>query len=193
MFGNGRARSGIIVLPCGAGKSLVGGSDFGALPLLCFLACSGSIVLPCGASKSLAVDRLGLLGGAGLSWLAAGWLVQRRLSAGSPALTNPPWEPPFAAPLCISRWGCLPQLTSQSRVKRCGHSHTHPTHSPQSSHPCLPAGGGVCCGSHQEVVPGAVHQRGVGGPVEVPVRDVDQHPGQFYKLLRVPFGVVGRC
>jgi len=24
MFGNGRARSGIIVLPCGAGKSLVG-------------------------------------------------------------------------------------------------------------------------------------------------------------------------
>ena len=27
MFGNGRARSGIIVLPCGAGKTLVGGDS----------------------------------------------------------------------------------------------------------------------------------------------------------------------
>ena len=27
MFGNGRARSGIIVLPCGAGKSLVGATQ----------------------------------------------------------------------------------------------------------------------------------------------------------------------
>ncbi len=26
MFGNGRARSGIVVLPCGAGKSLAGGA-----------------------------------------------------------------------------------------------------------------------------------------------------------------------
>lgn len=30
MFGNGRARSGIIVLPCGAGKSLVGRPSFWA-------------------------------------------------------------------------------------------------------------------------------------------------------------------
>lgn len=28
MFGNGRARSGIIVLPCGAGKSLVGAPEW---------------------------------------------------------------------------------------------------------------------------------------------------------------------
>lgn len=36
MFGNGRARSGIIVLPCGAGKTLVGAS---CLVLLLFMKC----------------------------------------------------------------------------------------------------------------------------------------------------------
>lgn len=35
MFGNGRARSGIIVLPCGAGKTLTGVCFFGSINFNC--------------------------------------------------------------------------------------------------------------------------------------------------------------
>ena len=43
MFGNGRARSGIIVLPCGAGKTLVGISTCATIQKSCICVVSGSV------------------------------------------------------------------------------------------------------------------------------------------------------
>jgi len=43
MFGNGRARSGIIVLPCGAGKSLVGVSAAARVKKSCLVLCTSSV------------------------------------------------------------------------------------------------------------------------------------------------------
>lgn len=43
MFGNGRARSGIIVLPCGAGKSLVGVSAAARVRKSCLVLCTSSV------------------------------------------------------------------------------------------------------------------------------------------------------
>jgi DNA excision repair protein ERCC-3 len=39
MFGNGRARSGIIVLPCGAGKSLTGVTAASTVKKSCIILC----------------------------------------------------------------------------------------------------------------------------------------------------------
>lgn len=39
MFGNGRARSGIIVLPCGAGKSLTGVTAASTVKKSCVVMC----------------------------------------------------------------------------------------------------------------------------------------------------------
>lgn len=39
MFGNGRARSGIIVLPCGAGKSLTGVTAVSTVKKSCMIIC----------------------------------------------------------------------------------------------------------------------------------------------------------
>ena len=43
MFGNGRARSGIIVLPCGAGKSLVGVAAAARVKKSCLVLCTSSV------------------------------------------------------------------------------------------------------------------------------------------------------
>jgi len=43
MFGNGRARSGIIVLPCGAGKSLAGISAAARIKKSCLVLCTNSV------------------------------------------------------------------------------------------------------------------------------------------------------
>ncbi|PSC73140.1 DNA repair helicase XPB1-like [Micractinium conductrix] len=43
MFGNGRARSGIIVLPCGAGKSLVGVSAAARIKKSCLVLCTNGV------------------------------------------------------------------------------------------------------------------------------------------------------
>lgn len=43
MFGNGRARSGIIVLPCGAGKSLTGIAAAVRVRKSCLCLCSSSV------------------------------------------------------------------------------------------------------------------------------------------------------
>lgn len=43
MFGNGRARSGIIVLPCGAGKSLTGISAAMRIRKSCLVLCTSSV------------------------------------------------------------------------------------------------------------------------------------------------------
>lgn len=43
MFGNGRARSGIIVLPCGAGKSLVGVTAACTVKKRCLIVCNSGI------------------------------------------------------------------------------------------------------------------------------------------------------
>ena len=43
MFGNGRARSGIIVLPCGAGKSLVGVAAAARIRKKCLVVCNNSV------------------------------------------------------------------------------------------------------------------------------------------------------
>ncbi|EIN03704.1 DNA helicase [Punctularia strigosozonata HHB-11173 SS5] len=43
MFGNGRARSGIIVLPCGAGKTLVGITAACTIKKSCFVLCTSSV------------------------------------------------------------------------------------------------------------------------------------------------------
>eukprot|EP00879_Flechtneria_rotunda_P000696 GHRR01000813.1.p1 GENE.GHRR01000813.1~~GHRR01000813.1.p1 ORF type:complete len:1479 (+),score=656.13 GHRR01000813.1:508-4437(+) len=43
MFGNGRARSGIIVLPCGAGKSLVGVAAASRIKKSCLCLCTSSV------------------------------------------------------------------------------------------------------------------------------------------------------
>lgn len=43
MFGNGRARSGIIVLPCGAGKSLVGVAAAARVRKSCLCLCTSSV------------------------------------------------------------------------------------------------------------------------------------------------------
>jgi DNA excision repair protein ERCC-3 len=43
MFGNGRARSGIIVLPCGAGKSLVGVSAAARIKKSCLCLCTNGV------------------------------------------------------------------------------------------------------------------------------------------------------
>lgn len=44
MFGNGRARSGIIVLPCGAGKTLVGITAACTIKKSCLVLCTSSYV-----------------------------------------------------------------------------------------------------------------------------------------------------
>ena len=47
MFGNGRARSGVIVLPCGAGKTLVGVTAACTIRKRCLVLCtSGKFHLP---------------------------------------------------------------------------------------------------------------------------------------------------
>ena len=43
MFGNGRARSGVIVLPCGAGKSLVGVAAAARIKKKCMVVCNSSV------------------------------------------------------------------------------------------------------------------------------------------------------
>lgn len=43
MFGNGRARSGIIVLPCGAGKTLVGITAATTIRKSCIVLCTSSV------------------------------------------------------------------------------------------------------------------------------------------------------
>jgi DNA excision repair protein ERCC-3 len=43
MFGNGRARSGIIVLPCGAGKTLVGITAACTIKKSCLCLCTSSV------------------------------------------------------------------------------------------------------------------------------------------------------
>lgn len=43
MFGNGRARSGIIVLPCGAGKSLTGISAAMRIRKSCLVLCTSAV------------------------------------------------------------------------------------------------------------------------------------------------------
>ena len=43
MFGNGRARSGVIVLPCGAGKSLVGVSAAARIKKSCLVLCTNAV------------------------------------------------------------------------------------------------------------------------------------------------------
>ncbi|EJD36361.1 TFIIH basal transcription factor complex helicase XPB subunit [Auricularia subglabra TFB-10046 SS5] len=43
MFGNGRARSGIIVLPCGAGKTLVGVMAAGTINKSCLVLCTSAV------------------------------------------------------------------------------------------------------------------------------------------------------
>ncbi len=42
MYGNGRARSGIIVLPCGAGKSLVGVAAAAKMRKGCLVLCTSN-------------------------------------------------------------------------------------------------------------------------------------------------------
>lgn len=150
MFGNGRARSGIIVLPCGAGKSLVGCYAQGA---------------PC---SSLLPHLL-------LGWALHGprlWRVGR----------------------CGLNQRCVPMRSLQSplpascaggRVGSRPHRGGAPAPAPPSpiadqllAFQTAPSPGGrVCSGAHQEELPVPVHQRRVSGPMEVPVRDVDQHPG----------------
>jgi DNA excision repair protein ERCC-3 len=43
MFGNGRARSGVIVLPCGAGKSLVGVTASCTVRKRCLVLCNSAV------------------------------------------------------------------------------------------------------------------------------------------------------
>jgi DNA excision repair protein ERCC-3 len=43
MFGNGRARSGLIVLPCGAGKSLVGVTAACTINKSCIVICNSNV------------------------------------------------------------------------------------------------------------------------------------------------------
>ena len=43
MFGNGRARSGVIVLPCGAGKSLVGVTSCCTVKKRCLVLCNSAV------------------------------------------------------------------------------------------------------------------------------------------------------
>ncbi len=43
MFGNGRARSGVIVLPCGAGKSLVGVTACCTVRKRCLVLCNSAV------------------------------------------------------------------------------------------------------------------------------------------------------
>ena len=45
MFGNGRARSGIIVLPCGAGKTLVGITAACTIKKSCLVLCTSGLVI----------------------------------------------------------------------------------------------------------------------------------------------------
>lgn len=45
MFGNGRARSGMIVLPCGAGKTLVGITAMATIKKSCLIFCSTSVAV----------------------------------------------------------------------------------------------------------------------------------------------------
>lgn len=45
MFGNGRARSGVIVLPCGAGKTLVGVTAACTVRKKCLVLCTSGITL----------------------------------------------------------------------------------------------------------------------------------------------------
>ena len=48
MFGNGRARSGVIVLPCGAGKTLVGVTAACTVRKKCLVLCtSGTDFFSC--------------------------------------------------------------------------------------------------------------------------------------------------
>ncbi|CAN0588296.1 unnamed protein product, partial [Ectocarpus sp. 12 AP-2014] len=43
MFGNGRARSGIIVLPCGAGKTLTGVTAASTIKKSCLVLCTSGV------------------------------------------------------------------------------------------------------------------------------------------------------
>jgi DNA excision repair protein ERCC-3 len=43
MFGNSRARSGVVVLPCGAGKSLVGVSAAARVKKSCLVLCTNAV------------------------------------------------------------------------------------------------------------------------------------------------------
>ena len=43
MFGNGRARSGVIVLPCGAGKTLVGVTAACTVRKRCLVLCTSGV------------------------------------------------------------------------------------------------------------------------------------------------------
>ena len=44
MFGNGRARSGVIVLPCGAGKTLVGVTAACTIRKRCLVLCTSGML-----------------------------------------------------------------------------------------------------------------------------------------------------
>ena len=45
MFGNGRARSGVIVLPCGAGKTLVGVTAACTVKKRCLVLCTSGVAV----------------------------------------------------------------------------------------------------------------------------------------------------
>ena len=45
MFGNGRARSGVIVLPCGAGKTLVGVTAACTVRKRCLVLCTSAVAV----------------------------------------------------------------------------------------------------------------------------------------------------
>ena len=45
MFGNGRARSGVIVLPCGAGKTLVGVTACTTVRKRCIVLCTSGVAV----------------------------------------------------------------------------------------------------------------------------------------------------
>ena len=45
MFGNGRARSGVIVLPCGAGKTLVGVTTACTIRKKCLVLCTSAVAV----------------------------------------------------------------------------------------------------------------------------------------------------
>ena len=48
MFGNGRARSGVIVLPCGAGKTLVGVTACTTVRKRCIVLCTSGVAVEVG-------------------------------------------------------------------------------------------------------------------------------------------------
>ena len=61
MFGNGRARSGVIVLPCGAGKTLVGVTAACTVRKRCLVLCTSGELIDLVLISSLDAIFLSLL------------------------------------------------------------------------------------------------------------------------------------